>query len=185
MNTLLSPIPATPRRFSRLSLFLLTVAATCFIWAPARASMPSITGTYESEGSIIETDSDYAGPVSLRALFGLELDLAAGSITHADITRVEIEQRDRTFTVRTKEANGATEWSGTWERNGGYEPTKDGVKILLRHARFGDDFFMFTLSSMKEGEVLLVEVQRIQAGKFGPIGKPVGKFLFLRIPPAS
>ena len=67
--------------------------------------------------------------------------------------------------------------------NGGYEPTKDGVKILLRHARFGDDFFMFTFTTSKEGAILLLEVQRIQADKLGrPIGKPVGKFLFLRSP---
>lgn len=185
MKTPTSIIPATPRRFSRFALFILSVAASCFIWAPARASMPSLTGTYESEGSIVESEGDYSGPVSLRALFGLDLDLAAGSIQHAEITRVEIEQRDRTFTVRTRHSNGSVEWSGTWERNGGYEPTKEGVKILLRHARFGDDFFMFTLSSMKDGEVLLVNVQRIQASKFGPIGKPVGQFLFLRVPPVS
>jgi hypothetical protein len=172
-------LPRASRALPRYSLMLLTLAA-CFAWAPVNAAVPTVTGTYESEGSIVETDSDYSGPVSLRALFGLNLDLAAGSIEHAAITRVEIEQRDRTFTVRTKDARGALEWSGTWERNGGYEPTADGVKILLRHARFGDDFFMFILSPLKDGEVLLVDVQRIQAGKFGPTGKPVGKFLFLR-----
>jgi hypothetical protein len=163
---------------------LLTLAVLCLASAPLRASDVSVTGTYESEGSIVETVTDYTGPVSLRALLGLELDLALGFNLHREIPRVEIEQRDRTFTIRTKNAKGDTEWSAVWERNGGFEPTKEGgVKMLLRAPRFGDDFFMFTLSTMKNGTVLLVEVQRVQSTNFGPKGKPVGKFLFLRSQP--
>lgn len=178
-------LPPLPRPTVRPS-FARLLSALCLVFVPLQAaSFTSLTGTYESEGSVVETNSDYTGPVSLAALFGLEFDLAAGSLQYAKIARVEIEQRDRSFTVRTKREGGATQWTGVWERNGGYEPTRDGVKILLRHARFRDDFFMFTLSAIKEGEVLLVEVQRVQATRFGPIGKPVGKFLFLRIQPAS
>jgi len=103
-----------------------------------------------------------------------------GSVEHASVARVEIVQRDRSLTLRTKDTDKKQVWTGTWERNGGYEPTPDGVKILLRHARFGDDFFMFTLTTINDGTALLVDVQRIQATKFGPVGKPFGKFLFLR-----
>lgn len=164
---------------------LVALAALCLALAPLRAEVVSLTGTYDSDGSVVEAEGGYTGPVSFRALLGLELDFAAGSIQYAAIPGVEIEQRDRSFTIRTKDERGATEWSATWERNGGFEPTKDGVKLLLRAKRFGDDFFMFTLSAVKEGEVLLVEVQRVQATKFGPVGKPVGKFLFLRAKPAA
>jgi hypothetical protein len=146
--------------------------------------VPSVTGTYDCEGTIVESDSDFTGTVSLRSLLGLEFDLAQGFLQHAAVTRVEIEQRDRSLTLNTKKVNGETEWSARWERNGGFEPTKEGVKLLIR-PRSGADFFMFTLSPVKDGEALLVEVQRVQAGKFGPIGKPVGKFLFLRSQPAS
>jgi hypothetical protein len=161
------------------------LAALCLASCPLRAADVSVTGTYDSEGTIVETVTDYTGPVSLRALLGLELDLALGFSLHREIPRVEIEQRDRTFTIRTKNAKGETEWAAVWERNGGFEPTKDGVKMLLRAPRFGDDFFMFTLSTVKDGAVLLVEVQRVQSTNLGPKGKPVGKFLFLRATPAS
>lgn len=164
---------------------LVALAALCLAFAPLRAEVVSLTGTYDCDGSVVEAADGYNGPVSFRALLGLELDFAAGSIQYAAIPHVEIEQRDRSFTIRTKDERGATEWSAMWERNGGFEPTKDGVKLLLRAKRFGDDFFMFTLSAVKEGEVLLVEIQRVQATKFGPVGKPVGKFLFLRSKPAA
>jgi hypothetical protein len=169
----------------RFLLAVLTLASACLLTALAQAAspLPSITGTYDSEGSVVESESGYTGAVSLSGLLGLQLDLAAGSIEHGSVARVEIEQRDRTFTVRTKDDDNKQVWTGTWERNGGYEATKDGVKILLRHARFGEDFFMFTLTTINEGAALLVEVQRIQATKFGPVGKPFGKFLFLRASP--
>jgi hypothetical protein len=176
--------PAVHRSSARL-LFLLLLA-NVLAFAPLRAaSVPSVTGTYENEGSIVETDSDYKGTVSLSGLLGLEFDLAQGLLRHAEVARVEIEQRDQSFVIRTKNARGEKAWTGRWERNGGYEPTKDGVKILIRPRSGGDDFFMFTLSPIKDGEVLLVEIQRVQASKFGPTGKPVGKFLFLRAVPAS
>ncbi|HEX2860361.1 MAG TPA: hypothetical protein VHN79_01925 [Lacunisphaera sp.] len=171
--------------FVRFTLALVAVGVACVLPAPLRAAVPSLSGTYESEGSIIETTSDYAGPVSLRALLALELDLALGAKKHADISRIEIEQKDRTFTIRTRDEKNAVEWTGRWERNGGYEATPEGVKILLRPSRASADLFMFTLTTIKDGAVLMVEVQRVEPGKFGPLGKPVGKFLFLRVPDAS
>jgi hypothetical protein len=173
------------KSYPRFILRLLILVGACLtpVWMSAASPLPSITGDYDSEGSVVESESGYTGVVSLSGLLGLELDLAAGSIAHGAVARVEIEQRDRTFTVRTRDNDNKQVWTGTWERNGGYEPTKDGVKILLRHARFGEDFFMFTLTTINEGGALLVEVQRIQATKFGPVGKPFGKFLFLRASP--
>ncbi len=164
----------------RVLLGLIAPAVACVAALSLPAAVPSLTGDYDSEGSVVESESGYSGTVSLSALLSLQLDLAAGSIEHGSVARVEIEQRDRTFTVRTKDTDNKQVWTGTWERNGGYEPTEQGVKILLRHARFGDDFFMFILSPINDGAALLVDVQRIQASRFGPTGKPFGKFLFLR-----
>lgn len=164
---------------------LLAVAAVCFVAAPLRAAVSSVTGSYESEGRIVETDSDYTGAVSLRALLGLEFDLARGLRLHADVTQVDLEQHDRTFTIRTKNAKGDTEWSAKWERNGGFEPLKEGVKLVIRGRSGGTDLCMFTFSPLNEGAALLVEVQRLKDSVSGPIGQPVGKFLFLRAAPAS
>src|SRR5688572_31090803 len=88
-----SPGMTSPHARAHLALLVFTVL--CVMIAPLRASVPSVTGTYENEGSIVETDSDYKGSVSLSGLLGLELDLAQGLLRHAEVARVEIEQRDQ------------------------------------------------------------------------------------------
>lgn len=148
---------------------------------PARAAdLAWVSGVYESAGTVVEATPAYDGPVSLRALLGLELDLALGAQQTANITAVEIEQEEKKLVIRTKDDTGRVEWSGEWRRNGAYEPTKDGVKLLLRAKRSGEDFFMFTLSPVNEGAALAVKVERIRPTARGPIADPVGTFLFLR-----
>lgn len=164
-----------PRFLALLSLF------SALALPALRAAPVAVAGSYEAEGTVVQNGSGYTGPVSLRALLALDFDLAQGSLRHPDITAVEIEQEEWNLWIRTRHANGAVEWSAGWARNGGFEATKDGVKLLLRAKPGAADFFMFTLSPVNDGAALAVKVEKIEATKFGPTGKEIGTFLFLRI----
>jgi hypothetical protein len=146
------------------------------------AEIAWVGGVYESAGTVVEATPAYAGPVSFRALLGLELDLALGAQQTANITAVEIEQQEKKLVIRTRDDTGRVEWSAEWRRNGAFEATPDGVKLLLRAKRYGEDFFMFTLSPVNEGGALTVRVERIRTTTQGPTAQPVGTFLFLRAP---
>lgn len=161
-------------------LALVSLLATAPIHA---AEIAWVGGAYESAGTVVEATPRYDGPVSLRALLALELDLALGAQTTGNIATVEIEQEDRKLVIRTKDESGRVEWSGEWRRNGAFEATKDGVKLLLRAKRHGEDFFMFTLSPVNAGAALTVRVERIRSTARGPESEPVGTFLFLKTTP--
>lgn len=150
------------------------------------ASVPlasSITGLYESEGSVVHTDSGYDGPVSLRALLALDFNLAQGTLQHTGIPWIQIRQEVDSLVIRTRRTGGELEWSAEWKRNGGFEATDDGVKLLLRAKQNRDNLYMFTLTPIKERTALAVKIQKIEASKFGPVGREVGTFLFLRKTP--
>lgn len=167
------------RRFTAGLVLLLGLSAGV---VPAEA-VAWIGGVYESAGTVVEATPPYNGPVSLRALLGLELDLALGAQQTTNVTTVEIEQGEKKLVIRTKDDTGRVEWSGEWRRNGAYEATPDGVKLLLRAKRHGEDFFMFTLSPVNEGAALTVRVERIKSTTLGPASQPIGTFLFLKAAP--
>lgn len=171
------------RRALRAPAVCLILALLATAGSARAADIAWVGGVYESAGTVVEATPAYAGPVSLRALLALELDLALGAQQTANITAVEIEQEDKKLVIRTKDDTGRVEWSGEWRRNGAYEPTKDGVKLLLRAKRFGEDFFMFTLSPVNEGGALVVKVERIRTTTLGPTSEPIGTFLFLKSAP--
>lgn len=163
-------------------LRLLGLFAVASLALPALPAAPAPAAeVYECTGTVVHAESGYDGPVSLRALLALDFDLAQGAARHPDITAVEIEQEKWNLWVRTKTARGGVEWSAGWSRNGGFEPTADGVKLLLRPRPGADDLFMFTLSRVNQGGALAVKVERVEATKFGPAGKEIGTFLFLRV----
>lgn len=183
MNTVPHPLPfpglAALAPFRSVCLAFLA----CLFVGSLQAAPVSVAGTYEAEGTAVQAAGGYTGPVSLRALLALDFDLAQGSLRHPDITAVEVEQEEWNLWIRTRNSAGAVEWSAGWQRNGGFEATKDGVKLLLRAKPGADDFFMFTLSPVNEGAALAIKVEQIEATKFGPTGKEVGTFLFLRRQP--
>lgn len=172
-----STLLPTARGFLRHAAFF---ALVCLALLTLNAAPVSIAGAYESEGTVVQTASPYAGPVSLRALLALDFDLAQGSLRHPDVTAVEIEQEEWNLWIRTRDAKNAVEWSAGWQRNGGFEATDTGVKLLLRPKPGASDLFMFTLSPINDGAALTVRVEKIEATKFGPVGKEIGTFLFLR-----
>jgi hypothetical protein len=175
MSFLLSRPPASGRLLGALAFVVLALAA-------ARAdSVASVAGSYESEGTVVQADSGYNGPVSLRALLALDFDLAQGSLRHPSIAKVDVRQDLSTLAIRTRKAGGELEWSAEWKRNGGFEATKDGVKLLFRGKQNRDDVYMFTLTTVNDGGALTVKIEKIEASKFGPVGRNVGTFLFLRV----
>lgn len=155
---------------------LLLLAALRLSAAPV-----SVAGVYENEGLVIATESAYRGPVSLRALLGLEFDHALGVLQHAAVSQVKIDQRDDSLLVRLLDDRGTVDWHGRWRDNGGFEADAECVKFLLRAPQSHEDVFLFTLTPVHSGAGLLVRVQFVHATTFGPGGTPVGEFLFLRV----
>ncbi len=144
----------------------------------------SIAGSYEAEGTVIEADSPYRGPVSWRALLGLEFDHALGVLQHAHVTRVEIIQRDDSLRIDLFDDLDLNHWHGRWRNNGGFEASAESVKFLLRAPQQRDDLFLFTVTPVNAGAALLVRVQAVHASTFGPSGTELGLFYFARREPA-
>lgn len=166
--------------FARWSRCLTLVTLAALAWLPAQAVAAPVTGNYDNEGSMVQVGSAYDGAVSLAALLGLELDYKLGALHYAEVARVDIEQTDRTFTVRFRNKEGQRTWTGKWECNGGYEPTADGAKIVLHSKKISEDAFIFTFSTIKENAALYLEVVRMQSGALGPTTKQVGSYIFLK-----
>lgn len=172
-------IPPT-MRLPLLPLLVLGLlgAASSAVAAPELAY---VAGNYESVGTVAHAESGYDGPVSLRSLLALDFDLAEGVRRNPDIARIEIIQEQQRLLVRSRRANGKIEWTGEWGRDGGFEATIEGVKLLLRSRRHDAQLHMLTLSTIKEGTILLVKVEQITLHPTGgPTAKPVGTFVFLR-----
>jgi len=142
----------------------------------------NMSGTYENAGAMVKPDTtDAAGTISFQGLLSLEFDYPLTREQHAQTDRVVVSQTDSTFTIECKDRDGTTTWSGQWRRDKGYGVEAEQVNLLLRSKRYGDDGFLFSLSLAGERQLLLVEVQRINATTFGPVAKPVGMFLFNRV----
>lgn len=165
---------------SRLRLSaLLLLAALRLSAAPV-----SVAGVYENEGLVIAAAPPYRGPVTLRALLGLEFDHALGVLQHAAVSQVEISQRADSLLVRLRDERGAVDWHGRWRDNGGFEADTESVKFLLRAPEDREDVFLFTLTPANAGAALLVRVQYVHASTFGPSGTELGLFYFARREPA-
>jgi hypothetical protein len=150
------------------------------------AQAVDVSGTYENAGAMVKPDSaDAAGIISFHGLLGLEFDYPLARALYAETDRVVVSQTASTFTIECQDLDGNTTWSGQWNRDKGYGEEAGQVNLLLRSKRFGDDGFLFSLSLAGERQLLLVEVQRINATTFGPVAKPVGMFLFNRLPGKS
>jgi len=159
----------------RLLLGLLVVFAVS-----ARAA--ALSGAYENGGSMVGPDSPEAtGTISFQGLLQLQFDYKLTRAQHAQVERVVVKQGDTFFDIVCKDRDGAVTWSGRWEFNKDCSLEHDRTKLLLRSRRYPDDGFAFLLNTTADGQILLVEVQRINTTWFGPVTKPVGTFLFNRL----
>lgn len=141
-----------------------------------------VSGVYENAGTVVSTTlaSPEAG-VPFRGLVGLEFDLPLARALHSDTERVTLTQVAGTFTMRCTDAAGAETWTGQWERDRGYGIEGNQVKLIFRSKRFADDGFLFLLTPVGDETLLQVEVLRVHSTFFGPVGKPIGTFLFHRL----
>jgi hypothetical protein len=164
----------------RLMVGFLVAIALC----SARAV--DVSGTYENTGAMVGPDSaDAAGTISLQGLLELEFDYPLARARHAQTDRVVVRQTAATCTIECKDLDGATTWSGQWRSGVGYGVEAGQVNLLLRSKRFEFDGFLFSLSLAGDRQLLLVDVRRINTTTFGPVAKPVGVFLFNRVPGES
>jgi hypothetical protein len=162
----------------RLLLISLFAAA---IWSAARAV--DVSGTYENAGSMVDPGTEpAAGVISLQGLLGLEFDYTLTRALHAQTDRVVMRQSDSTFIIECKDLDGHTTWSGQWSRDQGYGVEPGQVNLLFRSKRFQFDGFLFSLSLAGDRQLLLVDVRRVNTTPFGPVAKPIGVFLFNRVP---
>jgi hypothetical protein len=116
-------------------------------------------------------------------LLGLEFDLPLARLTYGDTDRVVLTQKDDYFVIRCLDAAGAEEWRAQWDRGAGYGTEGSQVKLLLRAKRFEHDGFLFLLNLAGAGQLLQVEVLKVQTTCLGPVGHRIGTFLFARVEP--
>lgn len=151
------------------------------------ASLPAaraidVSGVYENSGSVASGDSPQTtGTVSLQGLLGLEFDFALANTRHAQTSRVEVTQTGTLFRIVCREAGDAVAWSGQWKTGEGYAAENGQVRLVFRSKRHEPDGFFFLLSTAREGQLLVVEVQRVTPTWFGPVVKPMGLFVFHRV----
>jgi hypothetical protein len=161
----------------RLLFTGLFAAAT---WVGARAV--DVSGTYENAGSMVRPGSPAeAGIISLQGLCTLEFDHALTRALHTQTDRVVVRQSDSAFIIECHDRDGAVTWSGRWARDMGYGVDPGQVNLLFRSKRFEPDGFLFSLSLAGDGQLLLIDVRRIKTTWLGPVGEPIGVFLFNRI----
>jgi hypothetical protein len=157
-----------------------TLLISCLLAATLRAV--DVSGTYENAGSMVGPGSAAeAGVISFQGLCNLEFDHALTRALHTEIDRVVVRQSASTFSLECKDRDGATTWSGQWSRDVGYGVDPGQVNLLFRSKRFESDGFLFSLSLAGEGQLLLVDVRRIKTTWLGPVGQPIGVFLFNRV----
>lgn len=157
-----------------------TLLLSCLLAATLRAV--DVSGTYENAGSMVSPDSAAAtGTISLQGLCSLEFDHALTRALHTQTDRVVVRQADSTFSIECKDRDGAVTWSGRWARDAGYGVDPGQVNLLFRSKRFEFDGFLFSLSLAGDGQLLLVDVRRVNTTPFGPVAKPIGVFLFSRV----
>ena len=143
-----------------------------------------VGGVFENLGTVVSLEGEPKGDgtVTLHGLLALEFDLALGRKLYADTARVELTQLDPLFRIECQDSAGTRTWSGQWKYREGYARTEDQVNLIFRSKRYENDGFLFILRTVNERKMLLVEVRRITSTWFGPVEKPVGTFLFDRVP---
>lgn len=136
-----------------------------------------VSGTYENLGSVLGATDEV---VSLHGLLGLEFEPATARTLFAQTDRVVIRQSDSGFVIRCVDADGEQTWGGRWDREMGYDTEREQVKLLFskRKEKTG---YLFLLSSAGDRRLLVVEVHRVEASTFGPVGQPIGTYLFNRV----
>ncbi len=164
----------------RLSGLGLIVAALALA-SVARAE--NLSGIYENTGSQIASDAPPAGgTVSFQGLLDLNFDYALTRALHAETNQVVITQTDSLFRIECRDLDGKIAWSGQWPRDVGYTPEEGQVELIFHAPRLKYDSFRFSLRPVPGKQLLLVDVQRINATPLGPSIQPVGTFLFGRLP---
>jgi hypothetical protein len=149
-------------------------AALC--WNEAHAV--DVSGIYADTGSTAAPEA----AVSLQSLLRLEFDPVLASPRHSPASLVKLTQTDFIFRIECLDPDGARTWSGQWKIGEGYGPEPGQVKLVFRSKRHDPDGFFFLLRPAGDNRVLVVEVQRIVTTWFGPVTKPVGLYVFERVP---
>lgn len=149
-------------------------AALC--WSEARAV--DVSGIYADTGSTAATDA----AVSLQSLLRLEFDPVLANPRHSPANRVRITQTDFIFRIKCLDPDDARTWSGQWKVGEGYDPGPGQVDLVFRSKRYDPDGCLFLLRPAGGDQVLGVDVQRIVSTWFGPVMKPVGLYVFERMP---
>lgn len=151
--------------------------------ALAEARAVDVSGVYENFGSMVAAGAEAAdGAISLQGLCNLDFDYGAHRALHADTDRVVITQTDLIFRIECKTSDGNVVWSGQWSQGIGYRADDRQVELVFHSRRLAQDYFGFTLRTVGDQNLLLIEVQRVNSTYFGPVAKPIGSFLFSRLP---
>ncbi len=146
------------------------------------AQAVDVSGSYENVGMVVGSIGTSDQNASFRGLLGLEFDLPLARAKFSETARIVVTQTDSTFKVSCRDADNNETWNGRWERDLGFDFDQKQVKLLFSSKTRKDDGYLFRLSLVGDGQLLLVEVTDVHASTFGPLGKPLGIFAFERTP---
>ena len=139
-----------------------------------------VSGTYENVGTVVGASAAKDNHASFHGLLGLEFDLPLALARFSQTEKVTIQQTDSAFRLRCLDADGNETWIARWNRDAGYGLEDELVKLVFSKYKENDGY-LFLLRPAGEGKFLVVEVHRIQTTPFGPVGNPIGTFLFSRV----
>jgi hypothetical protein len=145
------------------------------------AQAVDVSGTYENVGTVIGSPASADDRVSFHGLLGLEFDRRLARAQFSQTERLVLTQTDSTFKISGRDADNGETWNSRWARDLGYDFDQKQVKLLFSSKLKKDDGFLFLLSPAGDGQMLLVEVIEIHATVLGPVGNPLGTYLFERV----
>lgn len=157
---------------------VVSVAAALAATAPA----VEIAGTYENAGTPLPLDPEVES-VSFQGLLELNFDHRLTRHQHAEVERVTIRETDLFLRLECRDRDGRVTWSKRWEKGIGCTFGEDRVELIFRQPALKDDAYVFWLFPLKDKELLLVEVRRVNVTTLGPSVRPAVSFLFARAEP--
>lgn len=150
--------------------------------AASESSAADLSGDYADGGTVVAAESG-ALPVepSLRALLGLQFDPAVVSVVRDQTLHVTIKHGNGRLEIEAFDLENNVVWQGRWNERVGY--VQRGANVILRFREgAGSGEIVLTLTTLAPHGLLQVSAQRITPTMLGPDTRPLGTYLFHRMP---
>jgi hypothetical protein len=153
------------------------------IAAASESSAADLSGDYADGGTIVSADSGVAAvEPSLRALLSLQFDPAVVGALRDETSHVTIKHGGGVLEIEARDMENNVAWRGRWHEGSGYVQRGSSVLLRFRLEGSGSDEIVLTLEPLAPHGLLQVSAQRITPTLLGPVARPLGTYLFHRMP---